>query len=309
MKTSFWDRVLMFLYVLIVLAFGVCMALRPFGVDLLGNMFAGIEQSAGRFLTLLIGLGLAAIVALLSVYMLMMIFHKGKRRVPSSFVSVDPGDGGQVHIALSALAQMARQAVGRVKDVRDMKIDVAGDGDAVAVTVSLTLAANAHVPTVTKNMRNAIRNSIESNCGVAVRDVEIIVGSLEDEAQKAEKKKARWLSGARRKEREQSVEAAAAQEAAAPLPEIPAPEPEPEPEAQEAEEDWTGSFAPLEESAAAEPADAEDGPDTDADFSLDLDGNFVVDDEEDEDEDEAAFEPSPEKDLFAEDEPEDRPQN
>ena len=114
MKTSFWDRILMFLYVLIVLAFGVCMALRPFGVDLLGNMFAGLEQSAGHFLTLLIGLGLTAIVALLSMYMLMMIFRKGKRHVPSSFVSVDPGDGGQVHISLSALAQMARQAVGCV---------------------------------------------------------------------------------------------------------------------------------------------------------------------------------------------------
>ncbi len=33
MKTSFWDKVLMFLYVLIALFFGVCMALRPFGVD------------------------------------------------------------------------------------------------------------------------------------------------------------------------------------------------------------------------------------------------------------------------------------
>lgn len=301
MKTSFWDRILMFLYVLIVLAFGVCMALRPFGVDLLGNMFAGLEQSAGHFLTLLIGLGLTAIVALLSVYMLMMIFRKGKRHVPSSFVSVDPGDGGQVHISLSALAQMARQAVGRVENVRDMKIDVAGDGDAVAVTVNLTLTANAHVPTVTKNMRKAIRNSIESNCGVAVRDVEIIVGSLADETQKPEKKKIRWLNAPRRKEREQSVEAAAAQEAAAPLPEIPAPEPE---KTQEPAEDWTGTFAPLEEPAA--PVET---PEADEDFSLDLDGNFVVDDEEEDDGDEETLEPFPEQDLFADDSPKDEHQN
>lgn len=302
MKTSFWDRILMFLYVLIVLAFGVCMALRPFGVDLLGNMFAGLEQSAGHFLTLLIGLGLTAIVALLSVYMLMMIFRKGKRHVPSSFVSVDPGDGGQVHISLSALAQMARQAVGRVENVRDMRIDVAGEGDAVAVTVNLTLTANAHVPTVTKNMRKAIRNSIESNCGVAVRDVEIIVGSLADETQKPEKKKVRWLNVPRHKEREQSVEAAAAQEAAAPLPEIPAPEPEPE-EPQEPVEDWTGTFAPLEQSDA--PVET---PEADEEFSLDLDGNFVVDDDEDDDEEET-LEPFPEQDAFADDGQKDEHQN
>ena len=58
MKTSFWDKVLMFLYVLIALAFAVCMALRSFGVDLLGGMFAGLEHTAGHFLSVLIGLGL-----------------------------------------------------------------------------------------------------------------------------------------------------------------------------------------------------------------------------------------------------------
>ena len=52
----------MFLYVLIALAFAVCMALRSFGVDLLGGMFAGLEHTAGHFLSVLIGLGLTAIV-------------------------------------------------------------------------------------------------------------------------------------------------------------------------------------------------------------------------------------------------------
>ena len=73
MKTSFWDKVLMFLYVLIALAFAVCMALRSFGVDLLGGMFAGLEHTAGHFLSVLIGLGLTAIVVLLSAYMVMML--------------------------------------------------------------------------------------------------------------------------------------------------------------------------------------------------------------------------------------------
>ena len=284
MKTSFWDRVLMFLYVLIVLAFALCMALRPFGVDLLGGMFGGLEQAAGHFLTLLIGLGLTAIVALLSAYMLMMIFRKGKRHVSSSFVSVDPGDGGQVHIALSALAQMARQAVGRVEGVREMKIDVTGEDDAIAVTVGLTLNANAHVPTVTRNMRKAIRNSIESNCGVAVRDVEIVVGSLADETEKAEKKKVRWLPAPRRKGREESIEAAAAQEASMPLPEVP------EPVSQEAEENWESNFVPLKE-----PAGQPVQPREEEDLEFELNGGYV-EDEEDEDEEDVMFVPVPQSD-------------
>ena len=113
MKTSFWDKVLMFLYVLIALAFSVCMALRGFGVDLLGAMFAGLEQGAGRFLSVVIGLGLAAIVVLLSAYMLMMLFGKGKKRVPTSFVPVESEDGSQVHMSLTAISQMARQGTAK----------------------------------------------------------------------------------------------------------------------------------------------------------------------------------------------------
>ena len=219
MKTSFWDKVLMFLYVLIALAFSVCMALRGFGVDLLGAMFAGLEQGAGRFLSVVIGLGLAAIVVLLSAYMLMMLFGKGKKRVPTSFVPVESEDGSQVHMSLTAISQMARQAIGRVPDVKDMKICVQSEGDAVSLSVELILKASAHVPTVTKNMQKSIRDAIEKNCGVTVRDVQIVVSALSGPDAKPEWKKSNWKAGRRGKK--ESVEAIAAQEAAEPVPEVP----------------------------------------------------------------------------------------
>ncbi len=269
MKTSFWDRMLMFLYVLITLAFGLCMALRPFGVDLFGGLFSALEGAAGSFIAALIGLGLAAIVALLSAYMLMMIFRKGKRHAAASFITVNSGDGGQVRIALSALAQMARRAVGRVEGVHEMKINVSGSDDAIEVAVELVMEAGAHVPSVTTNMQRAIRNRIESNCGVAVRDVEVTVTSLaaEDEPQA---KKPVWP---RKRHRNEEVAAAAAQEAAAPVPEIPAPEP-----AEEESEDLWPPLTPPKERAeadegAAPPAEAEEEEIEDADLFFDTDEN------------------------------------
>ena len=295
MKTSFWDKVLMFLYVLIALAFAVCMALRSFGVDLLGGMFAGLEHTAGHFLSVLIGLGLTAIVVLLSAYMVMMIFGRNKKRVPASFITVNSEDGAQVHMSLTALSQMARQAIGRVPDVKEMKIGVSNEGEEVSVTVDLTLKANAHVPTVTKNMQKAIRTSIESNCGVAVRDVEIVVSSLAGADVKPEWKKPRWKLG--RKEKDASVEAVAAQEAAGPVAEVPVSagadvdDASEQPETRE--EDWTGSFAPLDEAPQAD-APEEDAPKADEAYAENV---LVFDDDEDEDEDEdeaeeALFTPS-----------------
>ncbi len=273
MKTSFWDKVLMFLYVLIALAFSVCMALRGFGVDLLGAMFAGLEQGAGRFLSMVIGLGLAAIVVLLSAYMLMMLFGKGKKRVPTSFVPVESADGSQVHMSLTALAQMARQAIGRSTEIKDMKITVTSDGDAVSVAVELILRATAHVPTVTRNMQESIRNAIEKNCGVTVRDVQIVVSALSGPDAKPEWKKPRWKGG--HKDKKESVEAIAAQEAAEPVPEVPASAGEGVDDASALEEagplraedaapeedDWNSGFEPLEDGDAPSEAAGDDAPD------------------------------------------------
>ena len=297
MKAGFWDKVLMFLYVLIALFFGVCMALRPFGVDMLGGLFAGLDRSAGRFLSALVGLGLAAIVVLLSAYMLMMIFGKGKKRVPASFVAVDSEDGSQVHMSLTALAQMARQAIGRVPDVKEMKIGVTNEGDAVNVAVDLTIKASAHVPTVTKNMQKAIRNSLETNGGVTVRDVQIVVSSLSGADVKGERKKPLWKRG--RDAKEETVEAAAAQEAAAPLPEIPEEaggdvddaSVGAEEAAAAAGDEWTGSFAPLDDGPELSSLD-EDAADQGAPEADGEEAAFILDDDDDDDDAGALFTPS-----------------
>ena len=232
MKTSFWDRILMFLYVLITLAFGACMVLQLFGGDPIGTLFAGLERSAGWFLTMLIGLGLAAILALMSVYMLMMIFRRQKPESEAPFVGVSDGEGGDVRIALPALAQMARQAVGRVEGVREMRVDVSPEDDAVSVEVELTLDVGARVSSVTKDMKRTIRKSLETNCGVEVRDVRITVSSVVDKQAEPEKKSPR--SGLlRRREGSATASASAATQDARIEPEaLPPLEPQAEPEPQ-----------------------------------------------------------------------------
>ena len=69
-------------------------------------------------------------------------------------------------------------------------------------------------------MQKSIRDAIEKNCGVTVRDVQIVVSALSGPDAKPEWKKPRWKAGRRGKK--ESVEAIAAQEAAEPVPEVPA---------------------------------------------------------------------------------------
>lgn len=229
MRASFWDRVLMFLFVLLAFALLLSVALRPLGVDLVRDLVLGLEAEIGEFGAMMIAYGLVAIMALLGVYMLMMIFRRAGRR-DRSFITVNSGDGGRVRIALSALEQMARQVIGRVEGVQDMKIRIGADDDSISVSVDLSLLSDSHVPTVTMNMQRTIRNNIEVNCGVAVRTVEITVSSLAG-AQTAQKP-----TRAQRKGRVfREIQAAphvepAPQPTAAPQPVQPVPEPVYEPE-------------------------------------------------------------------------------
>lgn len=229
MRASFWDRVLMFLFVLLAFALLLSVALRPLGVDLVRDLVLGLEAEIGEFGAMMIAYGLVAIMALLGVYMLMMIFRRAGRR-DRSFITVNSGDGGRVRIALSALEQMARQVIGRVEGVQDMKIRIGADDDSISVSVDLSLLSDSHVPTVTMNMQRTIRNNIEVNCGVAVRSVEITVISLAG-AQTAQKP-----TRAQRKGRVfREIQAAphvepAPQPTAAPQPVQPVPEPVYEPE-------------------------------------------------------------------------------
>lgn len=104
MKASFWDRVLMFLYVVIMLLFCLCMALRPFGVDLIGAVMRGVYNAAGGFVSRVCMLGLAAVCVLLSVYMLRMIFRRPGRS-DRPLVNINSGEGGKVFVTMDALEQ------------------------------------------------------------------------------------------------------------------------------------------------------------------------------------------------------------
>jgi hypothetical protein len=231
MKASFWDRVLMFLYVLLAAVLLLGVALRPLGIDIIGDLVRGLDASVGRLGCLLICYGIVGIMALLSVYMLSMIF-RGDARADRSFITVDSGDGGRVRIALSALEQMARQAIEGVGGVEDMQIHVGSDDDAISVAVDLTLLKGAHVPTVTMNMQKTIRNNIEANCGIAVRAVEITVRSLVGDEGHARHERRRLKFPRRRRGADEAAPAIPLEPLTDPEPVLepePTPEPEPEP--------------------------------------------------------------------------------
>ena len=130
---------------------------------------------------MIIGIALLAVYTVLTVAQACIIFHRN-RRADRGFITVDASDTGRVRIAISAIEQMVRQSVGSIDGLTDMKIGIENQDDAIGIKVNASIVNGSHVPTITMNMQRAIRQFVETNCGVAVRTVSIYIKSVTDQA-------------------------------------------------------------------------------------------------------------------------------
>lgn len=176
MKNGFWDRVLIFLYVLLTVALAALMGLQVFGIDLITPFYNNLEAQAPGLIWKLIVCGIGAIVVLLGIFVLMAIIPAKKAK--REFITLTNDENGQVKIALPALREMAAQAVDDASGIKDMAVDISDAGDAITIAISLDIVSGTHVPTVTMNMQRAVRSYIQMNCGVAVKDVSVVINSV-----------------------------------------------------------------------------------------------------------------------------------
>ena len=119
MRMSVLDRILVALSTLIGMALAVCVAVRAFGVDLIGRAIDGLVSASeyGKYIVA----GVAAVLVLLGILVLVFMFRRSAKRVDRSFVVIDSSDKGRVRIAMSAIEEMVRQAVQSMQGASNLK--------------------------------------------------------------------------------------------------------------------------------------------------------------------------------------------
>ena len=176
MKNGFFDRLLVYLYVLLTLIIIAVMALQAFGVDLFGAFIDGLRSNAPGLLWRLILIGVCAVIALRGVYVAVVITPSRKKK--NGFITITSDDGGQVRISLPAIREMCRQAISGVEGLKDVNINVAESQETLAMNVSMDVESGVHVPSVTAAMKSAIKRNIEMSCGIGVSSVVVDVKNV-----------------------------------------------------------------------------------------------------------------------------------
>lgn len=162
---------------LLVAAFAVYLIVPEF----LTKHYDKLVEKIGFNNVKVIGIALLALYVILAVAQAILIFRRRKRS-ERGFIVVDSSDNGKVRIAISAIEQMVRQSIGNIDGLSDMKIGIDNLDDAIGIRVNASIENGRHVPTITMNMQRAIRQFVETNCGVAVRTVSISISAVTNQA-------------------------------------------------------------------------------------------------------------------------------
>ena len=181
MKLSVGKRILMFFHWLISLLFVAAFAVYLIVPEFLTKHYDKLVGKIGFNNVKVIGIALLALYVILAVAQAILIFRRRKRS-ERGFIVVDSSDNGRVRIAISAIEQMVRQSIGNIDGLSDMKIGIDNLDDAIGIRVTASIENGRHVPTITMNMQRAIRQFVETNCGVAVRTVSISISAVTNQA-------------------------------------------------------------------------------------------------------------------------------
>lgn len=177
MKLNIGNKILMLLHwlcsLLICMAFALCLIVP----DLQNNLVSQAENRLGNLGAKIAGAVLLALYLALSVTTLLVLLRR-KKHAEKGFITVGSDDKGKVRIAVSAVEQMVRQSVRTIDGITDMKVDIEGLDDAIAIAITASIASGAHVPTITANMQRAITQFVEVSCGVSVQSVAVTINAV-----------------------------------------------------------------------------------------------------------------------------------
>lgn len=187
MKLNFGQRLLLIVHWVLSLIGCLIAALLLITPNTVYGMIDGVYASIGKRAFDTIGIVLCAIYILIAAGCAMMIFSGFGKRGERGLITVFSNDTGKTRIAVSAVEQMARQAIAGVDGISDVRATIIGAEDAIGVNISLVLKRGAYLPTVTNNIQRTVRGYIEQNCGVAVQNIIVNVRAVEGEAPNAVK--------------------------------------------------------------------------------------------------------------------------
>lgn len=178
MKIRWFDRALMFLAGLILMALGVCSVLFAANVIAfpglsMDKLFADPWQWTPVFI--LVG----ALLILIGVRIAFRSLWRQKI-VRSRYYAVQSEDMGGVRISMQAIDHLIHKCLHSWPEILSTQVSISGQQDAVVIGLRATLRSDVRIPELITDVRSEIKEYVEDCSGVKVERVEVVIEATKD---------------------------------------------------------------------------------------------------------------------------------
>lgn len=180
MNLRWYDRILVALSGLILIALGVFIVLAASGVIALPEALA-LDTWLGDGWQWMPIVFLAGVVLVIwGIWLLIRPFRRGREAGGRYYVLKDEADGN-VKISVHAIDHLVRKRLDLYSQITSARVKIGGREDAMHITLHLAVDAEVQIPALIEELREDIRNSLQHSAGVTVQTVQVYIDATKDE--------------------------------------------------------------------------------------------------------------------------------
>lgn len=186
MKIRWYDRLLMFLSGLVIIALGVCVILIASGVIDLPQAIA-LDTWLGdgwQWLPIVIAVGI--LLVLWGLFMVIRPFRIGKRS--RKYYTLQNEKDGKVRISVHAIDHLVHKCLSKYEAIESARVHIGGHEDAMEITLHMALQSEVRIPELLDTVRSDIKQSLMHSAGVTVESVQVYVDETRNSGRDEEKK-------------------------------------------------------------------------------------------------------------------------
>ncbi|MGI6161356.1 MAG: alkaline shock response membrane anchor protein AmaP [Christensenellales bacterium] len=175
MKISLFDRILLSLLALLVIALAVLAFMMGTHLIPLENVLYTAELPYASAAGSAVFIGVAALVFLLGIKLL---FARQPRQRQSAIL-LKSTPNGNIFLSISAIDEMAQRYIKSLDKVRDAKVIVCPQQAEVGIKVRLSVMPETVIPELIVSLQTGLKEYVQTYSGVTVSDVGILVENTE----------------------------------------------------------------------------------------------------------------------------------
>lgn len=180
MNLRWYDRILVALSGLVLIALGVCVILAAGNVIQLPEAIA-FDTWLGTGWQWMPLIFLAGILIIVWGMWLFIRPFRRKGDARGKYYLLKGEDDGDVKISINAIDHLVHKCVSAYTQIVSTKVKITGKEDAMVITLHMTVKTDVRIPNLVDEVRADIIRSLEHSAGVTVSSVQIYVDATKDD--------------------------------------------------------------------------------------------------------------------------------